>query len=416
MICRTHFGVNAGRFFTINKKEVAGMITINRVFALSLILGFMHENALALTRRHEYIVTVVNGKQEPLKDITVKTLKVSGYDQESASCITSAEGRCSLKFTAFSPVNTVVTVKISSADESLDSSPAFTLPAVKNSFFSNNDSVQATLTFDIDSIRVKRQRSKERQRSWELETAPHLSEFVNTEIVKMPEFVALRSKSMPQKISRDKFETDEEYNARKKKLSSVFVYLDLTTTEESRCKSNYLHGESIYKLSCRFDGEDQAITTYRSQGEALVLSNAYDQRTISRVMYNKVFMPLTFEWVAEYRLDKNVARALDNDLAIGFLGESSIDVKASCALCESRDRQDASDRTLDNINKLSESMSVLTGRPRSYTPRSKGWKDDAFREGSILEDWNYVIDAGSIRSLIIFKKSDKKVLMKMDIN
>ena len=67
-------------------------------------------NAHALGRTHEYIVHVVNKAGEAVPDISVTTSSVNGYDQSSASCTTSSDGRCSLKFSAFAPNRTLVSI------------------------------------------------------------------------------------------------------------------------------------------------------------------------------------------------------------------------------------------------------------------------------------------------------------------
>jgi hypothetical protein len=386
---------------------------MKKILVLLFMLFFL-QHSYALTRNHEYIITVVDAKNKPLENIIIKTQVVRGYDQNSRTCITSSEGRCSLKFNAFAPRNTVVIVSLGDENETGNTISDITLPPVESSFFKNDDSVKATLIYDIEQIKVKQSARLNRQKSWELNNGPNLSEFSISE----PVFIATYLKSLNNfqtgNVTRDKFETDEEFNNRTKKLASSFFYFDLPVNDASKCTSDFKHSESVYKVSCKINSKNQPLLKFEEVGSSFVLSNAFDKREIKRTIINFINFPIDFDWNAEFKLDRELARMLNSDLAIGFINEGKVDINSSCELCESRDRQDASAKTLDNLNSLSESLSVISGRRRTYTPPAKGWKDDAFREGVIIEDWTRKIGINSLKSIIIFRKSNNQVLFKLD--
>jgi hypothetical protein len=146
----------------------------------------------------------------------------------------------------------------------------------------------------------------------------------------------------------------------------------------------------------------------------LIIQKTFDKREIKRTIINFIHLPIDFEWSAEFKLDRDLARLLHSDLAIGFINDGRVDIKSSCELCESRDRQDANAKTRENLNNLSESLSALSGRRNTYTPPAKGWKDDAFREGGIIEDWTRVIGINSLKSIVIFRKSNNQIIFKVD--
>lgn len=131
------------------------------VVALSLLASC---NAYAFGRTHEYIIHVVKKTGEAAPDVYIKTKLVHGYNQSSTSCITSTSGVCSLKFSAFAPTDTLVSVTLNTKDETISNPPTFTLPAVKNSIFKNDDSIETKLVFDEDAARMEMQLAAERSR------------------------------------------------------------------------------------------------------------------------------------------------------------------------------------------------------------------------------------------------------------
>jgi hypothetical protein len=374
-------------------------------------------NSFALGREHGYKITVVNNEMVPQANIEVKTLKVQGYDQSSAACVTALNGQCTLTFTAFAPSNTTVIVSLREANQKHNVSRPFTLGKVQNSWFSNYDFITEVLVFEIDSTKERRGSDVTKQKRWAIDSGPALSEIVLSQPLSIADFIAQKQASTSANFSRDKFETDEEYEARSKRLSEVFFFVGLPF-KDGGCSSQFIHAEALYKVKCNFSSSTYSLAAYKSDGGTFVLSNAFDQRSVKRVQSNVVQMPIAFEWDAEFRLDRDAARFLENDLAIGFLSSDKIKMRSTCGLCDSRDAQDSSERMRKNLNDLSESLSAVTGRRSSrstYTPTSPGWKDDAFREGAVLEDWTHSIDGEQIKSVVIFRKSDKKVLFHSDL-
>lgn len=120
---------------------------------LPIILAvYFSANAYALGRIHEYIVYVVNNAGQPVSDISVSTKSVHGYDQSSASCTTSTNGRCSLNFSAFAPSSTFISIVLEGKNKEVGQSRTLTLLPVKNSLFKNNDSTETKIIFDEEAI------------------------------------------------------------------------------------------------------------------------------------------------------------------------------------------------------------------------------------------------------------------------
>lgn len=127
-------------------------------FIISLLALCFCIESHAFGRTHAYSITVVDKVNNAMPNITVKTSRVQGYDQNNAECTTSSEGKCSLSFGAFAPTNTRVDVSLASKDDLSVQSDDHTLPVIKNSVFSNNDSAEVTLVFDLEAIKEKRNR------------------------------------------------------------------------------------------------------------------------------------------------------------------------------------------------------------------------------------------------------------------
>ncbi len=387
------------------------MINYKHILSILLTL-FITQETLAFGREHEYKITVVNSKKEPIGNLLVKTQKVRGYDQKSGTCITSQDGTCTLKFSAFAVSNPEVIVTLLENEQSLEVNE-YPLPKVENSWLSNKDGVEVVLVYERLNQAVSSLESQKRLERWDLQAAPRLSELISTRLINIQDLINYSRKPLPETVNRDKFETDQEYADRVKQSRSTLFFIDLPVNDDRKCKTDFRHQENLYRVNCRFSPSSNQISFFQSIAEPIVLSNAYDRRTINRILQNRVFLAISFEWSAEFKVDRNFARQLESDLAIGFFSTSGVKVQASCSLCESRDRQDAQQRVLENLNTMNESLSALRNRAPTYTAPAKNWKDDAFRQGQILEDWSYSIDDKAITDILIFRKSDQRVLARL---
>lgn len=128
------------------------------LFTASVLLA---SNAFALGRTHEYTIFVVKKDGTPAPGMFIETKSVSGYDQKHESCITTANGRCTLNFSAFAPQNTYVLITIRNKDSANGYSMEHTLKPIESSFFKNDDSSEQIVTFDDEkAMRIERENSE----------------------------------------------------------------------------------------------------------------------------------------------------------------------------------------------------------------------------------------------------------------
>jgi hypothetical protein len=143
-----------------------------------------------------------------------------------------------------------------------------------------------------------------------------------------------------------------------------------------------------------------------TDGEPIVLSNAFDQRKVRRVMYRQYQLAAAISWSAEYKLSAQEAAALEPELLAG-IEVAGLEVKAECSSCDMRD-------SMDKLDSLSESLASITGKRRQVN--TNGWKDKAFKTGVVDEFWNYSLHPTKVVRFVVFRKSDRRVLYERIFN
>lgn len=229
--------------------------------------------------------------------------------------------------------------------------------------------------------------------SWQPGKGPLVSELVRMPQATIKE-VALRT-SAPL-APRDKFESDAEFNARKQARNRpVFLAVPFKTTKEDSCESTYDRESQTYKIaSCMPLFAARVVHSENTQGTPFTLANAYDSRTIQTNIWTTYRVLVSVDWQAEYKLPIDEAKAMDSDLVVGIVLDAPTTTHA-CGLCQQRKSNDA-------LRKLSSAMGNRSS--------SNGWRDEAFRSGELLEPWEYVTATGGFSRVVIFRKSDQRVL------
>jgi hypothetical protein len=230
------------------------------------------------------------------------------------------------------------------------------------------------------------------KKQWEIGQGPTVSEIVN---LPQESIDTIAKRGAPQPPVKEKFETEEEFRRRSAvKPPAIFVVAPIVTTKGANCETSYDHDKGTYSVKqCLPFLSSRPITSIHREGESFGLANAYDSRTIKRNIWEKYFLSATVDWSHELKISKDVAKEIDNDLMAGLVLKEFA-VAKSCSLCSTRDLSDA-----------------LAGMSKAMSGRSsKGWRDTAFREGEILEDWDYRVGTSGFEEMVVFRKSDQRVL------
>lgn len=235
--------------------------------------------------------------------------------------------------------------------------------------------------------------------NWLLGQGPLISELIILPQNGIKE-VALRPSA--ETFSKGKFETDIEFEARKSKAQTpVFLVVPIRTTKEDKCESVYDREKLTYSInSCLPFLSSRIVTSEETYGDPLKLANAYDSRFIKRKLWTTYRVLANFDWRAEYKVSINEAKLLDEDLMAGIIMLSPKTTK-TCELCNSRDMQ-------DSVAELSKSIAAVKGKSAATSEDS--WQNIAFKEGEILERWDHAVAPGGAKRVVIFRKSDQRVL------
>lgn len=241
------------------------------------------------------------------------------------------------------------------------------------------------------------------EKFWELDKAPLLSDL--TKIA--PEPIDVMAKKPDQaSFVRSKFETDEEFAHRKASAQqSYFLAAPLVTKDGGKCASQYDHAGGYYLIQkCLMFSDSVPVLRLEEAGDKFSLANAYDKREIQRVIYRSYSVLSGLTWSGKYKLSRDEAAKLDPDLMVGIVFSKKIS-SARCDICESRELADASSELADVLSKTS-------GR-RSANSNS-GWKDQAFKEGTLEEYWEHKIVPKDISKIYVYRKSDMRVIYERD--
>lgn len=243
------------------------------------------------------------------------------------------------------------------------------------------------------------------KRSWDIGAGP----LIEVEAARQPksilEVVDGGARSATGSVTRGKFESDKDYEARVANEAVLLFSTRLNLSNGSNCTSSYDHSASTYSIRCNLlSGIGDRI---RSQGQTFVLANSFDAREIKRELMSTYSVTTQQEslWIADFKLSAREAETLDSDLMIAIEGiiES---VESICGLCEDRKR-------LDRIDSISESLSGLKGDRRTVL---SAWRQDAFKTGSVLEDWTHKIKMSNVLRVFVFRGSDRRLLHEETFN
>jgi hypothetical protein len=128
-----------------------------------------------------------------------------------------------------------------------------------------------------------------------------------------------------------------------------------------------------------------------------------DRREIKRNLYNSYFISSKFTWSEEFKLTRELAAGIDDDLLAGIQFGKFV-MAADCPECESRRRQEATAGIMDSLGALAN---------KRVDSSDLDWKKDAFRRGSIDESWSYNFTPLKISKIVIFRKSDSRVIYEL---
>jgi hypothetical protein len=237
--------------------------------------------------------------------------------------------------------------------------------------------------------------------TYPLGTGPTLMERTGLQPTDMPDLFA--SGTVDQ--TRGKFETYEEYQKRQATTKRRLIAGKIRTNDPQTCNTSYDHSAKKYLVDqCPIFQTDVAVSILKEEGQPLLLSNAFDSRSITRRVEKRyAFKNIDgFIWTAEFELQPREAQALETELMAAVEVEG-LSVQGSCTSCLERD---ASDRRISAI----ESLGALSDRT---TPRLTGWRDRAFKTGVVDDLWIYQASAEKVVRYFVYRKSDKKIIFEL---
>lgn len=239
---------------------------------------------------------------------------------------------------------------------------------------------------------------------WNIGNGPNITDVTIAKNVSIGELKSINT--TPAKLTKGKFETDEEYqkrlsNDKNKSATSYLMTFKLPTSDSTRCKTSYNHEKSEYIIEgCALFPIGTPFYKENTLGEPLVLANLVDKREIKRLQSIDYYFDFKYLWTARYNVEKNKAAEIDDDL-YGAIQFSGFEKKSSCSMCDSRD-------TKESLSNLMSSVSALQGK--KVDTSDVDWKKDAFRKGAIEEDWIYRFRPTNVEKVFIFTKKDGKLL------
>jgi hypothetical protein len=225
------------------------------------------------------------------------------------------------------------------------------------------------------------------KKEWSVGQGPLLSELIS---LPQQSVVDVARAGQPVQPPKGKFETDEEYAKRiAGRPRAVFIVVPVITTKEQNCETRFDHAASKYIVSkCLPFLSGRVTEQVRTEGQPLRLANAFDSRTIKRIRDEKYYLQVSVGWNQQFDVSREVAKELDGDLMAGVVIDEISYGTPTCRICAMRDLADSLSRN----------------------PSSGGWRNDAFKQGVIYEDWDYSIGALSVKRMVVFRKSDSRVL------
>jgi len=270
-----------------------------------------------------------------------------------------------------------------------------------SSYFMSGDACFGYKFPDAISVRLDSLRSLSpgKARRWGATDGPLLSEIISAEAISLENLLKAEPNQMTLK---GKFETDEEFKARGGlTFTEKFVTVKINTDNEGTCQTSYNHQSAFYKVNnCIIFSNQVPALVKTDSAESIKLANLMDKREISILSKKLFFIDFKFIWQDEFKMSREVASVFDGDLMAGIkFGKFTL--VSECPECNSRKRQ-------ESAASLMKSIGAVNGK--SVDVSDVDWKKDAFLKGSIEESWRHVFSPEKVSSIVIFRKSDSRVL------
>lgn len=214
--------------------------------------------------------------------------------------------------------------------------------------------------------------------------------------------------------TKGRFETDDEFAARSANRSGTVVGFRLNTSSDSNCKTKYSHSEGTYYFSrCVAVTPNSPVDTVIETVEPIRLSNAYDSRLVTRKIITRYIFKIRLAVDGKLAISRDLAEQLDADLMVGLVIDGH-KLESSCLPCEERKEDDKREKNIKELNSLTESVSALNNkRSSAQIAFSGGWKERAFRDGEITDEWSINIAPEKIRSAYIYSPKFNKIIAKL---
>lgn len=237
-------------------------------------------------------------------------------------------------------------------------------------------------------------------KTWLPGQGPTVSELVGMTTIPLEDVPKFKFETL---VVRDKFETDEEYKARLDKVKKGFLVVSALDASDSRnCQSAYDHAAGEYKISkCLALIGGVPLIKRRFEGEPVRLSNMYESRDIKRIVNEEYYMSSNVGWNQALQLSREEAKNLDSDLMVG-IAALEFNIGKKCRSCDIR----AED---ENMNDLANAAANLKSK-KVVDPYTAGWKKDAFLSGMIIDDWTFTIKPTKVERLVVYRRSDSRVI------
>ncbi len=350
---------------------------------------------------HDYVwnaIAIDAQTKSPIEGVEIEILVIDKNDNDkkiTSLCKTGTSGKCTLKASVDGGLFSGSSITYNFSIKKEGYSPTFIRYAKALS------AKEEETTFRIASLT-----GPTNNKAWGLGEGPTINAL--TELQPRTIFDLFEKGISAPSKERGKFETEEEFKARSAATGKTLIVAPLSLADsQTACRSSYDHKSQSYSIAgCLIFNEGiAAIKT--TEGESFKLSNAYDSRQIKRVLRNKYsFRNLSgASWTVRYTLSPKDSEALESDLWVAVVTEGT-SLSSECSTCKLRD-------LVDSADKLSESLSALTGKSRS-SGTSNGWKDDAFRTGAVEEFWERVVTVKASKRYYVYRMSDQKVLFETD--
>lgn len=243
-------------------------------------------------------------------------------------------------------------------------------------------------------------RMKGEEKNWLPGQGPTVSELLGMTTLPIEDLPKLRPGSL---VTRDKFETDEEYQARVDQLKKgLLVVAPLETRDGRHCETTYDHAAGEYKISkCVALVGKSPLVSRNFEGDSIRLSNMMDSREIKRLVSEDYYIASSFTWSQAIKLSREEAKKIDGDLMVGVVSKE-FSTSKKCSSCDAREMS-------ESLNQLANSAAALNNKSNgeSYTA---AWKKTAFLKGEINDNWVFTIKPAKIERVIVYRRSDARVL------